>query len=163
MSETTVALFYDPWAGHAEAPVSLARPGLLWRKAVWFKANPRSRAYMAALLAEMRPAARLVDVGEGDGWRAAAAEARHILLLYPDAIGIGFGRIERALRRAAPAASLAALNGRRRLLPLDRATLRALRLRRFLERTMLVECVLGLTLLAATPLLLAFDYARGRR
>jgi hypothetical protein len=155
----TVALFLDPWEGLAEASPSLRRPRLLWRKAMWFKANPRSLAYMRALLAEHFPDATLLDVRAEPDWERALGSGP-VVLLYPDAIGIGFGAIERRLLGRVP---VTVLNGRRRNFALDRATRRRLRLRRFLERTMLLEGVFGLGLLIATPFLLGFDLARGRR
>lgn len=156
----TVALFLDPWEGLAEASPSLRRPRLLWRKAMWFKANPRSLAYMRALLAEHFPDASLLDVRSEPDWRHRLTGADRVVLLYPDAIGIGFGALERQLLGRVP---VTVINGRRRNFVLDRATRRRLRLRRFLERTMLLEGVFGLGLLLATPFLLGIDLARGRR
>ena len=162
MSDILV-LTRDAWAGLADAPTTLRQPLLLWRKAVWFKANPRDAAYMGALLAEHWPGAAAVDVGRDRDWTRDLAAAREIVLLYPDAIGIGFGAIERRILDAAPRAEITVLTGRRRRFLLDRATRRGLLVRRFLERSMLLECLMGLGLLLATPVLLGVDLARGRR
>ena len=73
------------------------------------------------------------------------------------------GLVERIVRARASHDVLQVLNGRRRVFLLDDTTVRALRLRRFLEETMLLDAVMGLGLLVATPVLLAIDLARGRR
>lgn len=156
----TVALFYDHWAATRNAPVSFRRPFQLWKKVVWYKANPRTADYMTALLRERYPHAELVELSERltDDVRQAGL----VVLLYPDPIGLGFSPIERDLARAAPDARIAVLNGRRRQFEFDKSTRRALRFRRFLEWTMLVECVSGVVLIIATPFLLLFDMVRGR-
>lgn len=156
-----IALLYDPWAGIAELPVTLRHPLQLWRKAIWFRANPRDPGYMRARLQETWPGARCLEVTERLD-AAALGDTREIVLLYPDAIGLGWGRIERQLATVAPHAVLQALNGRRQRMLLDPATRRALRLRRFLERTFVIELVAGLAMLIATPCLLAIDLLRGR-
>ena len=160
MIGTIVAVFFDPWRGLAEASTAGRNPRLLWRKAQWFKANPRDKDYMRARLAEHRPEASFVDATANPNWADALAGAGEVVLLYPDAIGIGFGAIE---RRLPGHARITVLNGRRRVFALDRPTRRRLMLRRFLERTMLLECVFGIGLLVATPFLLSVDLARGRR
>lgn len=157
-----VGLFYDPLRG-ADGPVPRERPWLLWRKAIRFRANPRGADYMRALFAERYPDAKFVEVSREAEWWRAAEGAREIVFLYPDSIGLGFLPLERRVRELAPAARLSALNGRRRTYRLDTRIRRALRLRRFLEWTMLIEFGLGAALLTATPFLLAYDLARGRR
>lgn len=162
MSGATIALFHDPWKG-AGGPVPRSRPWRLWRKAIWFRANPRDIDYMRALLADEFPGARFLDTDAVPDWPGAAAEADEIVFVYPDSIGLGFFALEDRAMRAAPAARLMALNGRRRQFPLDVASLQSLRLRRFLEWTMILEFGFGAAILAATPFLIAFDFVRGRR
>lgn len=163
MSEKVTALFLDPWIGMDEAAPMFRRPLLLWRKAMWFKTNPRPGAYMRTLLAEHWPEARLVDVRSEPHWADALGGTGRVVLLYPDAIGIGFGGIERRLLRLATRRAITVLNGRRRVFPLDRSARRRLLLRRFLERSMLLECVFGALFLVATPFLVCLDLAMGRR
>jgi hypothetical protein len=163
MSAAIVALYHDPWKGLADAAVDWRRPWRVSRKAQWFKANPRTASYMQDRLAELWPEARFIDTDAEPDWDRALDGAAQIVLLYPDAIGIGFNRVERIVRARANHAILQVVNGRRRVFLLDDATARALRLRRFLEETMVLEAVMGLGLLVATPVLLAFDLARGRR
>jgi hypothetical protein len=155
----TVALFYDHWIATRNASVSFRRPFRLWKKVVWYKANPRTADYMATLLKERYPGAQLLEVSEQ---MANVSQADLIVLLYPDSIGLGFSSIERELVRVAPGAQIKVLNGRRRQFAFDGPTRRALRFRRFLEWTMLVECAFGGVLLITTPFLLLYDMVRGR-
>lgn len=163
MSGASVGLFHDPWTGINARGASFRRPLALWRKVVWYKANPRSSAYMRALLAETWPGARFVDVDGDASWVEAVRDTDHVVLLYADAIGLGFFTLEWKARHANPRAEFYVLNGRRRSVVFDANTRRALYVRRFLEWTMFCECVMGLGLLLATPFLLAFDWMRGRR
>jgi hypothetical protein len=131
---------------------------------VEFKANPRTEDYMLDLLRERRGSARLVRWEDDPDPAAALSEADEVVLLYPDATGIGFRPIEARVRRlAGPQAKLTVINGRRREFPLDRRTRRGLLLRRAAERSMVGELCASLVIIALTPVLLAIDYARGRR
>jgi hypothetical protein len=123
-----------------------------YRRALLEKANPRSAEYMRALFAQRYPGAQILD--------PPFDATKTIILLYPDAIGLGFGSIERDL----PAkAVVRVLNGRGREFALDTHTRRALTLRRLTERTMIVEAAALAAVLAATPFILAGDLLRGRR
>jgi hypothetical protein len=156
-----VGVLNYPWGeDYGVGRLRRKRPRRLYRSMLVYRANPRDPAYMEALFGERFPAGELVR-GDDD-WRARLAAANRIVLLYPDSIGLGFGRFERAVLAAAGGRGVEVLNGRRRQFALDGATRRGLRLRRALERTFLLEAV-GLTLLAAaTPVLLAIDLVRGR-
>ena len=159
----TVALAYDPWSALEDVPARCHNPLFLWRRAMWFKANPRSAAYMRARLEEHWPEARLVEAAADAQWADRLSDADRVVLLYPDAIGIGFGPIERRLLRLVPRGTITVLNGRRRAFPLDPATHGLLLLRRCLERSMIVECVVGALILVLTPVLFLVDFAQGRR
>jgi hypothetical protein len=84
------------------------------------------------------------------------------VLLYPDAIGIDLGAIERSLCSADPAPRLVALNGRGRIFALDGITRRRLANRRVLETVRPLEWALLPIFLLLTPVLLLWDLARGR-
>jgi hypothetical protein len=163
VSGQTIALAYDPWSGLEDALASRRHPLLLWRKAMWFKANPRPPAYMRARLEEHWPEAKIVAVAADARWAETLSGAERVVLLYPDAIGIGFGAIERRLLAVVPRGAVTVLNGRRRIFPLDRPSRRGLLLRRVLERSMLVECAAGAVILVLTPILFCVDFAAGRR
>jgi hypothetical protein len=122
-----------------------------YRQTLLNKANPRSPLYMRDLFAERCPQGEIAD--------NVPAAADEIVLLYPDAIGLGFGALE---RRLPPGVPVRILNGRRREFALDPRTRRALRLRRALERTMLGETVALAAAAAVTPVLLLADLVRGR-
>jgi len=160
--ETRMGVTLDPWWKISQHANALQRPLALWRKAVWYKANPRSPAEMRSRFATAFPETPLLDAGQDPGWASAVSGARVIVLVYPDSIGLGFGRIERQVRRAAPAAKLELLNGRGRRMALDGRTRLALRARRLLEWTMTVELVAGGILVLSTPVLLLVDLMRGR-
>jgi hypothetical protein len=90
--------------------------------------------------------------------------AQQIVLLYPDAIGLGWGPVERAvLRRAAPGAEVRVLNGRRRDFVLDRRARFRLELRRWFETALIGEAAATVSFVLLTPVLLAWDVLRGRR
>jgi hypothetical protein len=149
-----VGIAHDPWRGDgplADRGGSLPRRAL--RRSLAWRANPREPEYMRALFGERFPDGRIVErVDELHG-------ADRIVLLYPDANGIGFGALERKL----PETDVVVLNGRRRQFALTARTRRALRLRRALELSYAGE-LLGLVALAlATPVVAAWDLGRGRR
>jgi hypothetical protein len=158
-----VGLFHDPWESARVAPRTLRRPLALWKKAVWYRANPRSADYMKSLLAERFPDAGFIEVDGQSLDAAVPSDATRIVLLFPDAIGLGCAWMAGKAARRAPNASLTVLNGRRRQFELDARSRVALASRRFLERTMIVEFAAGAFILLATPFLLAFDFVRGRK
>ena len=149
--------------GIEHRPLDRARGGppplSLYRHAVRFKANPRDREFMLRLFAERYPGCPVVAAAAG--WAERAREAETVVLLYPDATGLGFGPLERRARSLP--GELRALTGRRRDLALTPATRRRLRVRRLLERTMLAELLALPVFVAATPVLAAIDLVRGRR
>jgi hypothetical protein len=157
-----LGIFHDRWVRIRQVPTSFRNPLGLWKKAVWYKANPRSSDYMKALFAERYPGATFVDTGAGVISAATMAAASKVVLLYPDSIGLGYSAIERGVARNAPHAAIEVLNGRRRQFAFDRKSRWALRSRRCLEWTMLIECFAGIVLLLATPFLLLFDLVRGK-
>ena len=138
-------------------------PARLYRKAIWYRANPRNAEAMRRLLARWRPDARFIDIDDVPDWLNAVAGADHIVLLYPDSIGLGFSSIEIAVRRRKRAgAAISVLNGRGRQFLLDGRMSRRLVLHRLLEKTMLGEAAFTLLFLLTTPIVLAVDLARGR-
>lgn len=152
MSGRVLGLFASP----------LADARSLYRRGLRYKANPRSSAYMRTLFEERWPNGRFIDVADDRSWQTALVDAERIVLLYPDAIGIGFSRIERAVRRSHPG-SIEVVNGRRRRFTLDPRVRRALGMRRLLAWTMGAEALVGAMILLVSPFLAAYDAARGRR
>jgi len=149
----TVGVLHDPWPARRGSTGMLRR----YRTMVEFKANPRDETYMRALFAERYP-------GGHFGGLEDVSEARQVVLLYPDATGVGWGPMEQRVRGRAPrGAELRVLNGRRRDFALDDSTWRRLRLRRALETSLAGEALATLLFLLATVPLLAADLIRGRR
>lgn len=156
----TVALYYNPWPDNGLARSRDAAG--LYRYAVWYKSNPRDASYMRALLAERYAEADWIDVARQTDWRERVAQADRVLLLYPDAIGLGWHGIEReVLRQRKTWAGIHALTGRKREFLLNRATLRGLRTRRMIEWSMLGEWLFLPVFVLATPMLLVWDRLRG--
>lgn len=79
-----------------------------------------------------------------------------ILLVYPDALGLGWSRAERTLRRN----RAFVLNGRRRLFALDASTRAKLLWRRFLANTRLPEMVAGVLVIPVAALCAMVDGIR---
>jgi hypothetical protein len=164
MESRVVGLYHWSWGPSPAQQKGRRSPVSLYRYAVWFKANPRSREYMRALFEERYPGGMFLESDDASTWRAAIRSAGIVVLLYPDATGIGWRRVDRETRRLlAPQAVLRVLNGRRRDFALDGATRRALVLRRLLERSMLAELAFIPVFLCTTPVLLLNDWLRGRR
>ena len=160
----TIGLFYSPWSTEAFLRPRRFLPLAQYRYAVWYKSNPRSADYMQALLRERHPDATWVDARSGTEWQAPVARADRIVLLYPDAIGLGFGGLEREVAfRRRTWATIEALNGRRRQFRLNGATRLGLRLRRAIEWSMLGEFLFLPIFAVVTPVLMAVDALRGRR
>lgn len=79
-----------------------------------------------------------------------------VILLYPDAIGLGWGKIERRLAQLNDVTILV-INGRRRVFILDREMRCALTLRRLLDLSCLVEIILCIGIFPAAMLTAGYD------
>lgn len=165
MSDAVVGVLYFPWgADYGADKQAGSNPTKLWRRLVVHKANPRSADYMRRRFAQAYPAGELVEVTRPGDTTGLTGSAGLVVLLYPDAIGLGFGRLEGALRRVGRKdLRIRVLNGRGRDYELTAAIRRRLLARRALERTMLLEIVATPLVIAAAFGGLALDLARGRR
>ncbi len=99
-----------------------------------------------------------VEVKEADALAADPDAAEMILVVYPDALGLGWSPLERRL----PADRTYILNGRRRIFALDKRTRRALRWRRLLACTRIPEIAAGLAIIPVAAGLAIWDSLRGR-
>ncbi len=158
------------------------KKALLWKsKATYSRANPRNFAYMLEALREVvsqsgqKPELHLLapvsedasavrelfqarwDFSALERLRAEAYDA--VVFLYPDAIGFGWNRVERAVARLHIPRRYV-LNGRRRFFPLDSVARRRLLGRRFLERTWLVEFALALFFALLSLPLALYDFLK---
>lgn len=161
MQKSTVGIYHDDWRTTPARASSLAD---LHRRAVMVKAGPRDSAYMRRLFAERWPDGQFVDADAGTDWTSLVREADVVVLLYPDAIGLGFGGIESLVARNRKHwATVRVLNGRRRSFVLSRTAHAGLRMRRAIERSMMGEALLIVPFVMVTPFLVAIDLLRGRR
>lgn len=161
MDKKVLGIFHNPWQSEYDPRRSLAE---LYRRAVWLKANPRDEGYMKALFAERYPQGVFVNADAGPDWRRELPSADTVVLLYPDSTGLHFSRLESVVGRDKKTwATVRVLNGRRRDFVLSAQVRRRLRLRRFLERSMLGEALATAAFAAATPFFLIGDLLKGRR
>jgi hypothetical protein len=158
MSKGTLGLFHMPWSGNYDAPQTIVA---VYRRSVWYKANPRTEEYMRDVFRRLWPDGEFVNIASDPQWLDRAQRASSVVLVYPDAIGLGFLKIESAIKRTVRR-PVTVLSGRQRQFLLDGRTRRQLYLRRFLERTMLLEAVAIILFLVATPFLLGIDLIRRR-
>lgn len=163
MTHRVVALYHSPWPCAGLTRPASFQPIALYRYAIWYRANPRSADYMRALLQEHFPTAEWLNTSVDTDWIQRISRADTIILLYPDAIGLGFAGIERIIATQKSVwTNVHVLNGRRRCFHLNSATRRGLRLRRVLARTMFVEFLMLPIFVIATPVLWVIDAMRGR-
>ena len=159
MTSRIVGLFLDQQSLElAHYHAGARNPIALYRKTVWYKARPRSPEDMQELFRLRYPDGRFLCVNQSADWVAAVSDADMVVLLYADAIGLGFSYLERQVHaRTHPWTALRVLNGRQRDFVLNWATLWSLRMRRLIERTMLGEGVFLLLFVCITPFLLLKD------
>lgn len=127
-------------------------PTKLYR-AVCFRANPRPIEYMLTLLQERFPDAILLTPDQ------IPQEAMHIVLLYPDSIGMGWLLTE--LRCMQKSRSCIVINGRKRQFNLNLITWIKLLVKRGLEKTFLPELFFAPILLLVGGLLACKDQFLG--
>ncbi len=93
----------------------------------------------------------LVDLREP----IAAQNVDTVLIVYPDALGLGFGSLESPLRRQC--GNIVVVNGRRRMFPLTAQSRRALLWRRALAATRLPELLAAALILPLAAALALYD------
>lgn len=120
-------------------------------QAVCYRANPRSRQYMQDLLAAEFPDVQIVEA------KKIPADAKTIILLYRDAIGLGCSYLEGTLIRSK---QLIALNGRKRKFALPAMQHFKLCIKRLLEITLLPELIIAPVLIGLALMLAIKDQIR---
>lgn len=106
-------------------------------RAICNRANPRTKKYMESLLKKQFPETKLYLRNEIDS----LDYTDHLVLLYPDSIGLGWGIIEKKCRNMCN--NITILNGRSRSFSLDQKTIIELKMKRFLETSFLLELVIS--------------------
>lgn len=124
--------------------------------------NPRSMEYMEALCTEQFGTDYTI-VAASDISVIAIGEVDEIVLLWPDGNGYGWAAIERTVFSKMDAkAKLTVLNGRRRSFNFNKKLRVQYLLRRFAERFWIAEIFSTALFILVTPLLLLWDFAKGR-
>ena len=160
-----LGIFHSAWSNEY-GDSSLKRRTLrgVHGKAVWRKANPRNEEYMKGLFRSRWPEGDYVNADSDPQWYRRVPSANPVILLYPDAIGLGFQAVEsRVLGLKKDRAAVHVLNGRRREYPFSRRMRGRLYFHRFLERWMIGEILMTFLFLLVTPVLLLRDWTARRR
>jgi hypothetical protein len=174
MKSATVFVFHDGkvypslerWSRQRPHSV-LGRTILKLSNHVRIGQSTRSREYMKTLAQSLFPefqASAKLTVGE-DGFLPQIDWQRtsEVVLLWPDANGMGWRHIENQVFRNAPSGTrITAVNGRRRRLALTRSRLAGLRWKRGLEKTLAFELAFTVAFVLITPVLILSDFARRR-
>jgi hypothetical protein len=174
LTDTTVFIFHDGkvypslerWS-RKRPDSAIARVILKLANHVQFGRTVRSKEYMVDVAHEFFPEFRvgaMLTVGE-DGVlpRSAWQGISQVVLLWPDANGMGWGTIERDVLRQVPAGvRIIAVNGRRRTFTLNRRLLAGLRWKRFLEKSLALEIAFTTAFIFITPALMLSDFVRRR-
>ena len=153
----SLCIYYDYWKSK--------NLNNIYHKGVHYKANPRDQEYMKTLVASCRPDVDFYVVEQAEDLHALKWDEYHdVVVAYPDAIGLGYLWIERFIQENVdPVKNITVMNGRRREIPFNRNNLTSLRLRRFLEKTLLGEIAFTLYFIAATPFFLVWDILHGKK
>lgn len=126
----TIAIFYNSFFEKK----SWWLPSKLHR-AIYNRANPRTKKYMESLLKKKFPETKLYLKNELNS----LDHIDKIILLYPDSIGLGWGTIENKIHKICK--NITVLNGRGRNFSLDIKTIIELKIKRFLEISFILEIV----------------------
>jgi hypothetical protein len=105
-------------------------PKKLW-EVICSRANPRTFQYMKELFEQSYPGGKILDEYE------IPADVDKVVILYPDAIGLGQFSLEAQLRKQSK--KIFVINGRRRFFALTTPMRFKLNIRRFLESSLLIE------------------------
>ena len=160
-----LAVLFSPGTNQATSPAK-AQPGVLARlaRARSTRQGARSPEYMLELSRQALGESRTIVHADEPAFTDRLRTASEIVLLWPDSIGSGWGRVERMVFQGkSPDARVSALNGRRRRFALDSRTLAGFRARRFLEQSWLGEITLAASLMVALPFLVVWDLGRGHK
>jgi hypothetical protein len=156
---SVVGLYYDPLVKNSE------RKGVAGRLYMHYTAllAPRDESYMRHLFEQRYPDGSFLNAGVDGNWQTKIRDAEKIVLLFPDAIGFGFSRLEHEVRRLkSAAAEVRFLNGRTRTLQISASVRSQLRLRRLLVRFLVFEMLAIVPFFFATLLFAGSDRVRGR-
>jgi hypothetical protein len=121
-----------------------------------YRGNPRSLEYMKGLVDQYLGKVDLVPTHDLSMLSCPTVE--QIVLLWPDANGMGWSDIEqRVFKLKKSSGEVYVLNGRKRLFGLSKSQWRAIRLKRFLEKSFVLEMGVLLLFVITAPLLALWD------
>jgi hypothetical protein len=123
--------------------------------------NPRSFQYMKELVASRFGRIGTAYVSDFSIFPQ-LGEFEQIILLWPDGNGMGWFNIERQILNVKNT-SVFVLNGRKRLFELRRTLWRKYRVRRFLEKSFLLEIGILILFLITAPVLSLWDLLSDKR
>ncbi|WP_447983605.1 hypothetical protein [Nitrospira sp. Nam74] len=127
-----------------------------------YRGNPRSLAYMNELIRCQMGTVDLVPRHDLS-LLSQVSTFEQIVLLWPDANGMGWFDIERRVFNGRKAGSrVYVLNGRRRFFELPRKQWRLFRFKRFMEKTFLLEFVVLFLFLLTAPVMALWDSVSAR-
>jgi len=125
------------------------------------RTNPRSFEYMKEVISTRLRSSGSAPVNDLSVLPP-LEKFEQIILLWPDGNGMGWSSIERKVIRAKNAtARVYVLNGRRRLFELQRRIWRGYKVRRFLEKSFLLESGVLVVFLVTAPILALWDFVIG--
>lgn len=112
-------------------------------------------------VAPMTPSGRDIEMCRLDcAYLEALAGYDTIVLVYPDALGLTWSKLERSAARKSINVIIA--NGRRQVFTWNRRIAKSLAVRRFLSNTRIMELLWGVLIIPISATLAVFDFARGR-
>jgi hypothetical protein len=158
---TNLAIHARVMRGDTAEPLGRLHRGL--RRASELKRNPRSRDYMEVLAREVGCGEWTLADDNDQLTDAMIRDASRIVLLWPDATGLGSASLEDRVARVKSAATpVFVLNGRRRYFELTPEMRRRFRRRRFMQRFWIGEAAFFAAAVAIGLPLAAWDLIRGR-
>ncbi|MBN2010091.1 hypothetical protein JW960_12170 [candidate division KSB1 bacterium] len=166
MNQSTIGIFSYHWnpdwiIGKTRIQSRWTQPWSLYKQVLWYKARPRREAYMQELFETYYPDGIFINIDNEPDWQHHIVSASTIVLLYPDATGLGFMSVERTIwKQKRMWANIKVMNGRRRQFVINWSVYIQLLIRRILERTMLIELCATIPFVLITPILLLIDQRR---
>ncbi len=152
-----LAIYYDTWQKKNLSNI--------YNKGVHFKSNPRSLEYMEDLATKKFEDIEIKNILNEDELNNIDLDKySEIVLLYPDAIGLGWSKIDNYIsKNFNQMKKITILNGRRRVIVFNSNNLFGLRFKRFLEKALIVETIFTIYFVVSTPFLIIKDLLHGKK
>lgn len=153
---SVLCIYYDYWKNKNLKNI--------YNKGVHFKSNPKNLDYLKMILKNKINDFEIVTIKNESGLNTIDFDKYdEIVLLYPDSIGLGWRNVENLLfKKTDEMKNICMINGRGRTIIFNKVNLFSLRVRRFLEKTLLAEIIFTLFFVVFTPVLLIRDLFNGK-